>query len=214
MDQREQVEIWKDIEGYEGLYRVSNLGRIKSLDRMVWGGKAYYFKKGRILKQTIKIKKTGYKSKVIGLSKNGNHKTFRAHRIVAKAFIKNINNKPDINHIDGNSINNNVTNLEWCTPKENTFHAITHGLITTTKIPEEILKDLYINKHYSINKLSKKFNVNRMKISKALKENNINIRGIYNFDKKILIEQAKKYGYRGTARLYGCSHSTIINFLK
>jgi hypothetical protein len=97
------MEVWRDIEGYEGLYQVSNLGRIKSLN---------YNKKGveRIMK-VCKDKK-GYI--VCGLSKNKNLKTFKVHRLVASAFLSNPNNLPQINHKDEDKTNNRVENIEYC----------------------------------------------------------------------------------------------------
>ena len=101
------LEIWKDIDGYEGLYQVSNLGRIKSLN---------YKRTGRtkILKL---VKSNGYLD--IILYNNGKCKHYLVHRLVAKAFIPNPDSLPEINHIDENKTNNKVDNLEWCTSKYN-----------------------------------------------------------------------------------------------
>lgn len=108
-------EIWKDIEGYEGDYQVSNLGRVKSLPKKCWNGKGYWFKDGRIL---IPVKsKKGYLN--VWCRKN----IFKVHRLVANAFIPNPQNLPQVNHIDGDKTNNCVTNLEWVTDGENLLHA-------------------------------------------------------------------------------------------
>ena len=107
-------EIWKDIEGYEGIYQVSNKGRIKS----------FYGVKEKILVTRTK----GHDYEKVLLSKNGVGKTFLIHRLVAKAFIPNPENKPEVNHIDGNKKNNCVENLEWMTCSENTKHAFDTGL--------------------------------------------------------------------------------------
>ena len=112
-----QDEVWKDIPDYEGLYQVSNLGRVKSLNK-------YHHKKEQILKN--RITKDGYYETV--LCKKGKMSFFRTHRLVAIAFIPNLLNKPQINHKDGNKLNNNVKNLEWCTLQENKEHAIKMGL--------------------------------------------------------------------------------------
>ena len=98
-------EIWKDIKNYEGLYQISNFGRIKSF---------YKHKNGKILKTEIR---NTYE--VIQLIKNKKRKSFQIHRLVAEAFLKNKNNLPIINHKDFNRLNNNVENLEWCTQKHN-----------------------------------------------------------------------------------------------
>lgn len=95
-----EQEIWKSIKGYEGLYEVSNLGRIKSL----WYGRE------KILKPYKN--KDGYLQVI--LSKNGKVKNFRVHRLVAEAFIPNPMGLPEINHLDENKANNVINNIEWC----------------------------------------------------------------------------------------------------
>lgn len=105
-------EIWKDIKDYEGLYQVSNCGNIRSMKRNI------------ILKPSINHK--GYLQVV--LYKNNISKTKRIHRLVAENFILNLQNKPQINHIDGNKRNNNLNNLEWCTNSENQKHAFANKL--------------------------------------------------------------------------------------
>lgn len=106
------TEIWKDIKDYEGLYQVSNYGRVRSLDRCDNMGR---FMDGHIL--SIGDNGNGYKH--VGLSKNGLQKTEYVHRLVAKSFIPNPNNLPQVNHKDENPNNNCVDNLEWCTNKYN-----------------------------------------------------------------------------------------------
>lgn len=100
-------EEWRDIVGFEGLYQVSNLGRVKSFKRC---------KNGRIKKAYFN-KKCGYF--YVGLLLHKQQMVVVVHRLVAQAFIPNPESKPHIDHIDGNRINNNVTNLRWCTAKEN-----------------------------------------------------------------------------------------------
>ena len=97
------MQIWKDIEGYKGHYQISNYGNVRSLK------KDAFLMKGGYLK--------GYK--IINLWKNGTGKMFRVHRLVAAAFIPNPENKPCIDHIDGNRTNNHADNLRWVTAKEN-----------------------------------------------------------------------------------------------
>ena len=100
------MEVWKDIQGYEGLYQISNTGKVK--------------RNNKILKFSIA---KGYEH--ICLYKNNKYKPFSVHRLVAEAFIPNPENKPQIDHIDGNPLNNKVDNLRWATAKENIANPIT-----------------------------------------------------------------------------------------
>lgn len=110
-DSLKNKEIWKDIPEYENLYQISNLGNVKSLDKTIKDTKGRkYQKKGIILKQ--RYDKYGYK--YVKLTKKGKQKYMLVHRIVAKVFINNPENLPQINHKDENRTNNNVNNLEWC----------------------------------------------------------------------------------------------------
>ena len=120
------MEIWKDIEGYEGYYQVSNMGSVQSLNRTCTNknNKIMTFK-GKILKP--QNDRCGYLCVLLSL--NGIKRNFKIHRLVAQAFIDNSNNKPCVNHKDGNKTNNMVYNLEWCTQQENIAHAIQNTLM-------------------------------------------------------------------------------------
>ena len=112
--------MWKDIEGYEGLYQVSDKGEVRSLDRTERSkGNSYRQRKGMLLKQ--RIDKYGYYK--VNLYKDSKLKTFVVHRLVAVAFVDNPMDLPVVNHIDGDKTNNHFSNLEWCTVQENTHHA-------------------------------------------------------------------------------------------
>lgn len=111
-------EVWKPIEGFEGIYEISNCGNVRSLDRCFsydsnYGRHNYY---GTILKKSLK--RNGYHQ--VNLYYKGHVKHIAVHRLVANAFIPNPNNLPYVNHKDENKTNNHVDNLEWCTAKYNT----------------------------------------------------------------------------------------------
>ena len=117
---------WKEIKGYEGKYIISNYGEIISLPRYKRNNSKFQYVQPReICKYTNP--KNGYA--YVYLCNNGVYKNVRLHKLVAKTFIPNPNNLPQVNHKDGNKLNNHVKNLEWCTASENIKHAYKLGLM-------------------------------------------------------------------------------------
>ena len=114
------MEIWKDIEGYEGQYQVSNIGRIKSLDRMEYISSGEYYRRRRGRMMRLYYDKDGYLK--VMLRKNGKGKRFMVHRLVAQAFIPNPEKHPVINHKNEIKDDNLVSNLEWCTVRDNNVY--------------------------------------------------------------------------------------------
>lgn len=131
------IEIWKDIKGYEGLYQVSNLGRVRSL----------IFRNNKIIKKRknpliMKFsKRSGYYN--VNLRNNKDRKSFQVHRLVAETFIKKEKNKNIVNHKDFNKLNNNVNNLEWVNQKENIHWSIEnmkHAKKCKNKLNEQYIR--------------------------------------------------------------------------
>ena len=165
--------VWKDIVGYEGLYQVSDDGRVRSKDRITTG------KRNRIVKGKILSAGTntcGYL--IVVLCKDGKTKTQKVHRLVAKAFIPNTDCKPYINHLDGNPKNNIVSNLEWCTQHENVQHAYDTKLhkpnrrLTHEQV--ELIRAQYKphSRTSGTSALAKRFGVNQATIWNAIHKKN------------------------------------------
>ena len=114
-----QSEIWKAIPEYEGLYEVSNLGRVRSLDRNVVLRTGNRWHKRRSCGKVLSGGENGHGYKFVYIGKNGIISRYYVHRLVAEVFIPNPKNYPIINHKDENPRNNNADNLEWCTQKYN-----------------------------------------------------------------------------------------------
>ena len=130
-------EEWRDIQGYEGLYQVSNHGRVRSLDRIGYqkhwqGGLSRYVHKGKVLK--ARKQRNGYMT--VDLRRNGKFERFLIHRLVGSHFLEKPEGKNYINHLDVNPENNRSDNLVWCTQSENIQYAYDNG----TKIPPHMRK--------------------------------------------------------------------------
>jgi len=119
-----EIEIWKDVVGYEGSYQVSNIGRVKSLERIVNGRWGLEHRKSIILK--LALSNFGYYT--VGLHYNGVSRTTKVHRLILESFIINYENKIDVNHKNGIKTDNRLENIEWATRSENIIHAFRTGL--------------------------------------------------------------------------------------
>lgn len=132
------MEVWKDVVGYEGMYQVSNLGRVRSLGRYVSNnpnGKKKRYIEGRVLIPNDNSK--GYKYVCLSVEQKHAHKY--VHRLVAEAFLSNPHHYEQINHKDENKWNNNVNNLEWCNSQYNMDYSRSREVIQIDRNTNEIV---------------------------------------------------------------------------
>lgn len=166
-------EVWRDVKGFKGLYKISNLGRILSCKRVI--------NKNNGRKMTVKekirkpiISNCGYE--IIYLHKNGSYKIKSIHRLVAEHFLNRNNKRTQVNHKDGNKLNNRVSNLEWCTAKENINHSFSLGLSNARKgelshfhklkdFQVNEIRRLYKNKEFKQIELANMYGVSQPHIS-------------------------------------------------
>lgn len=165
-------EIWKDISGYEGFYQVSNLGRVKSLERNVnikSSSKKLFPVKEKILTPS---KNTRYCYVILRKNKMGHRHS--VHRLVAETFIPNPFNLPEVNHKDENKRNNNVSNLEWCTPKYNANYGTSRNRLAmqaSIPIAQFSLSGHFINQYQSALEAESITGTKRANICKCCKGN-------------------------------------------
>ena len=174
-------EIWKslkEIVEYGDNYEVSNLGRVRSIDRRVNSRNGKRLVKGQILKQ--QIDRYGYCR--VHCYLNGKGRNYQVHRLVALSFIPNLENKPQVNHKDGNKQNNRIDNLEWSTNKENVEHAFSIGLNEGIKGEENVnakltesdvveIYNLYKTNKYSTTELASIFNTSATNVFNIVSRN-------------------------------------------
>lgn len=183
-------EIWKDVKGYEDIYQVSNMGRVRSLDIVIEArnGRIQY-KKGKIM--AINRYPNGYC--YVNFCVNGKRTSQLVHRLVATAFISNSENKPEVNHKDENILNNRVDNLEWMTSKENANYG-TRNKRVGKKLSVKVIK---LDKEH-----------NPIKIYNSLidagKENNIDISSI------IRVCKGRQYTSKGYIWMYYNDYLNMI----
>lgn len=172
-------EIWKDVKGYEGLYQVSSFGRVKHLESFQKNNANLNIlnrRLERILKLVLVARKDGKPYFYLTLTKKGKQKMFSVHRLVAIVFIPNPQNKKQVNHIDGNKLNNYVKNLEWATHDENAYHAGVTGLmprgdshIRSKLRSKDILEIRKLRGKITHEQIAKKFNVTRSCITSVMR---------------------------------------------
>lgn len=204
--------MWMDIKGYEGLYQVSNYGRIKSLRG--WNGKRHV-KREKIINgwQQYSNKKYEYKRNVVSLLKDGRRKEFKVHQLVAKAFVPNPNGFSVVNHKDFNPLNNYSENLEWTSFQENIAYSRINGRFL--RIPKTEYKN--IMKMYELGdstiKISNIYGVSHTTILRILKKCGVNSSrsySKYNIDLNELLHDLKSgNSNQQLAKKYNCSLDII-----
>lgn len=202
-----QVEEWRDIDGFEGLYQVSNLGEVKSLQ--FWCGD-HYVRREKVLKKSLN--RTGYYS--VSLSRHGVIKRALVHRLVGMAFIENPNNLPYINHKDHCRTNNHISNLEWCTPQYNQAYASKHGRMFKKVQPQQIIDDY--ESGMSGTQVALKHGIDSSAVYYWLKKSGVPVRSAsdvhskYKLDYKELGELFKQdISTKAIAEMYGCSYGYV-----
>lgn len=160
---KEEREIWKDVEGFEGLYQVSNMGRVRSLDRVDLRGRRL---KGKVL--VDRHNSRGYH--MIALCRDGDVEYKSIHRLVAKAFLDNPDNLPEVNHKDENKANNAVSNLEWCTSRYNVMYGTRNERISKANKRPIYMVSGSGHRYFfeSVKKAAKLLGLNRDCVSKCL----------------------------------------------
>lgn len=165
--------MWKEVKGYEGYYEVSDTGQVRSVRRtIIDSSMKRRTLQGNVMKQTLSKdnKREGYGYYVVNLRKDGQSKVVQVHRLVAENFLENTYNLPTVNHKDGNKQNNDVSNLEWATYRENNIHALNNGLRKPrgNKIAQYTLKGDLVSIYKSACEASRVTGIGRGSISHCL----------------------------------------------
>lgn len=170
-------ETWKDVVGYEGIYEVSNLGKVRTHKDKTTYTKRHGVRRWK--QRFLKNRTPNGRDVRVTLWKNGKLKDFLVHRLVGFAFIPTIKGKECINHIDGNPKNNCVENLEWCNHSENNNHAFETGLMSTN-MNVKLINEIGIEYEFiSMNRASEFLGRSNGYISRNLKNNNTKLTDIH-----------------------------------
>lgn len=177
-----EEEVWKDIIGFEGFYQVSNMGNVRSLDRVIKSNhRRIWARKGRPLKAYPNH--DGYLT--VKLNKNRHSKTITAHRLVAIHFVPNPGNLPEVNHKDFNRSNPRASNLEWSTHKDNIAHTVANtnhysscrtgekngrSVLSESQVCEIRKRYVYGSKEYGLRGLAKRYGVGRTTIGHVIRK--------------------------------------------
>lgn len=203
-------EVWRDIEGFEGIYQVSNLGRVKSF--VGWDGKQH-IKREKILKPS----RADDGRIIVSLTKDGKHYFPRLHRLIAKAFIPNPCGYDTINHIDSNPSNNDISNLEWCSQKYNVIHGYKYGnhKVLIKRTSDKAIRDLYL-KGFTLNQIASMFGTSTSPIIDSLNRTDTVRRNRGNYEDKYHIDliELKRlfdlgYSNKEISKAYKCPSNLI-----
>lgn len=164
---RLSMEIWRDIKGYDGLYQVSNEGRVKSVDRVIETSNGKRLYKGRII--TPYEKKNGYYT--VDLYNKGKKEKKFVHKLVGDTFIPNPHKYTVVDHIDGDKQNNNIENLRWCTQQQNNNFELYRSHQKNNKLKSKIVymydsNDLLIAIYPSTKEVERQMNIHSGTVSK------------------------------------------------
>lgn len=211
----QEKEIWKDIKGYEDLYQISNYGRVKRLEKEIITNYKYgsysSIKKEKFLKTS---KQNGYK--IVSLRKDSKNKSCYLHRLIAETFISNPKNKPQVNHINGNKLDNRVDNLEWVTCKENNIHALRTGLRKPAKkVLQYDLQGNFIKEWKNVREIEKTLNISSSNIvACCLNRINQSYKYIWKYKKEDIIINTKIKPYQNSNEKPICQYNLQNKFIK
>lgn len=170
-------EVWKDVKGFEGMYQVSNLGRVKSL--LKWNGNSHIHKE--YIKRSY-INRAGYE--VVELPKDCKRHIKTVHRLIAEAFIPNPHGYSEVNHIDSNPRNNDISNLEWVSHSWNIQHAYLFGKGQSLKDEYCEYARVYVESNKSTYEIAEQYGVSQSTVQKAVKRCGINSRKTADYNNK------------------------------